>query len=273
MPDVAFPPFAQTLVLLACLALGAAHYLWGPTRSIKIGVALFALAVVSVLAVYSGRPAVLGLLAVIGLVNFLVMGAAVLLHSMPLEKTLAPVDLSSCPPHGRRKVEEWTRGFGGLGFSRHGDFETEWRFAGRTRKSFIRFLIHDSRTTWVEIHVLDEPKMAARLVASRGEGGIYIATVDRQANEEFFRDSLTRILRTPSAATCFDMVRRHEARVGEAGARQRIEDPPAVHVENYEEWIRRLVESRQLVARDSAARIPLRLVPPTVLRVMAAWFH
>ena len=101
----------------------------------------------------------------------------------------------------------------------------------------------------------------------------YLATVDRQANEEFFRDSRTRVARSPSAATCFDMVRRHETRAGEAGARQRIEDPPAVHVENYEKWIRRLVESRQLVARDSTARIPLRLVPPTVLRVVAAWLH
>ncbi len=274
MPDVEYPPFAASLVLLACLALGAAHFLWGPTRAIKIGVALFVVGVAACFAVYAGHERALGLLAVIAGVNFVAMGAAALLHSMPIEKVLAPVDASSCPPHGRKKLQDWTKGFGGLRCVHQGDFESQWQFAGKTRKSFIRFLVHDSRTTWVEIHVLDEPKMSARLVASRTEAGEYLATVDRQANEEFFHDPLTRVVRVASASTCFDMLRRHEARVAEEiGSRLRVENPHAVHVEVYQGWIGRLLQSGQLVAKGSAAKIPLRLVPATVFRVMAAWFH
>jgi hypothetical protein len=268
------PPFAQPLLLLLCLGLGIAFFVWGPTRALKIAVAVLAVATAAGIALHSGRVEALGLLVLIAGVNAGAMAVAVLLHALPIRRNLELVDVSACPRHGRKKLVDWTRDFVELGFSHEGDYQSEWRFAGRTRKSFIRFVVDRSRTTWVELHVLDEPKMAARLVASRAGGEVYLATVDRQANEEFFQDSRTRVVRVASSSKCSEMLRRHEDRVSEAsGPRRTIEDVRKANVEIYDGWIERLLQSRQLVARGSSAKIPLRLVPSTVLRVMTAWFH
>jgi len=63
MTDAPFPPLVQLLVLLACVALGLAHLLWGPTRALKIGVAVLVVGVASGIAVHSGGVAALGLAA------------------------------------------------------------------------------------------------------------------------------------------------------------------------------------------------------------------
>lgn len=274
MAEYPFPPMAQALVLLVCAALGAAHFVWGPTRPVKIGVALLVVGVAGGLTAYTGQADALGLVAVVLGVSVVAMSAAVLMHRLPIEKSLAPVDVSSCPRYGRKKLDEWTRGFESLGFSHRGDYESPWRFAGQTRRAFIRFLSHHSRTTWVEIHVLDEPKIAARLMASRTREGVYLPTVDRQANEEFFRDPQTHVVRVRSAATCAEMLRRHEDRAVEPnGSPIVVEDPPSLHLEIYNGWIGRLLRSRQLAASGSSARIPIGHVLGAVFRVMAAWFH
>jgi hypothetical protein len=52
MPDVAPPRLVQFVLLLACVGLCAAHFLWGPTRAVKVGVALLVAGIASGLAIY-----------------------------------------------------------------------------------------------------------------------------------------------------------------------------------------------------------------------------
>lgn len=247
----------------------------GPTRVVKLAVLALVVVFLVGTGLRSGWETGLTVLGVLFGIQIVSMGSAALLHRMPLKKNLRLMEYgTACPGHGVKKLQDWTRGFEALGFDAIGDYETTWSFASSKRRVLIRFLLHRSREMWAEVHILDQPKMAARMVASRKEGGLYLATCDQQANEEFFRDEQTHIRRAPSRSTCADMVQSHQRLVLEIPAAPlRIEDPVFEHVEIYDGWIRRLLDSGQLTVRGDAAAVPLHLVLPVAFRVMGAWFH
>jgi hypothetical protein len=262
------------IVLLITLVMGAILATKGPTRALKIGVVVLLLGFVAWMGVKSGWPAALTVLSITVGSTLLSMGVAVRLHQMPLKKELRPVDEQSCPRHGVGKLRDWTRGLEGLGFRGYEDRLGHWSFGGTKRKVFVRFLLHHSNESWAEIHVLDEPKIAARLMAARKDGGLHLMTCDQQANEEFFHDPQTLVNRVGSRATCADLYRRHEEFVLRTpGSVVRTEDPVSVHIDAHDQWIARLLDSGQLVVRGDAAVIPLRTTLPTMLRVLAAWFN
>ncbi|MGH9460587.1 MAG: hypothetical protein ACRD1X_05190 [Vicinamibacteria bacterium] len=261
-------------VLLITLALAGILAAKGPTRALKIGVVVLLLGFVGWMGVKNGWTAAFTVLSVTLGVTLLSMGAAVRLHRMPLKKELRPVDEQSCPRHALAKLRDWTRGLEGLGFRVDDDRLAHWSFGETKRKVFVRFLRHHSNESWAEIHVLDEPKIAARLMASRKDGGLHLMTCDQQANEEFFRDARTRVNRVSSRTSCADLHRSHEEFVLRTpGALVRTEDPVSLHIDAHNQWITRLLDSGQLVVRGDAAVIPLRLTVPTMFRVLAAWFH
>jgi len=262
------------VVLLITLAMGAILAAKGPTRALKIGVVVLLLGFVAWMGMKSGWTAALTVLSVTLGVTLLSMGVAVRLHQMPLKKELRPVDEQSCPRYGAGKLRDWTRGLEALGFRVYADRQSHWSFAGTKKKVFVRFLRHHSNESWAEIHVLDEPKIAARLMAARKDGGVHLMSCDQQANEEFFHDPQTLVNRVGSRATCADLYRSHEEFVLRTpGGLVRTEDPVSVHIDAYHQWIARLLDSAQLVVSPDAAVIPLRLTLPTMFRVLAAWFH
>jgi hypothetical protein len=262
------------IVLLITIVMGAILATKGPTRALKIGVVVLLLGFVGWMGVKSGWTTALTVLSVTVGTTLLSMSAAVQLHRMPLKKELRPVDEQSCPRYAVGKVRDWTRGLEGLGFRVYADRLGHWSFAGTKRKVFVRFMQHHSNESWAEIHALDEPKTTARLIAARKDGGLHLMTCDQQANEELFHDPQTLVNRVGSRATCADLHRRHEEFVLKTpGALVRTEDPVSVHIDAYDRWITRLLDSGQLAVRGDAAAIPIRSTLPTMFRILAAWFH
>jgi len=274
VPEENLAELFDFVVRAGCVLFVVLLALKGPTRVIKIAVATFALAFVVTLGLKSGWATSALVLGVILAANLASLFAAALLFREPLEKPLTPVESAACPVFARRTVEQWTRGFQGLGYEPCGDAQSHWAL-GRSKKNvFIRFLRHRSRNSWAEIHVLEDPRATARMISSVKEGGRAAGTVDRQANEEFFRDDRTFINRVASSASCADLVQSHEVFLLKVpGSLLSVEDPLGQSASTHDAWVERLLESRQVVRRGDSFAIPLRRALPTALRVLAAWFH
>ena len=118
---------------------------------------------------------------------------------------------------------------------------------------------------------MDPVKVIARAFRSVDRDGLTLTTCDRQANEEFFRDPLTRVQRLPASTTCRDMLAAHQARMP-AGA-VLVDDPAARHVEIYDGWVERMAGTGQVQVRGDQFVIPPRQYLPIALRVWGAWFQ
>jgi hypothetical protein len=202
------------------------------------------------------------------------VSAAMLRH--PARSSLQPLD-REWPAYARRRVQALTDELRELGFAVHSDRLSSWRLGSQEKHTFIRFLIHPSRRVWAEIHALgpahrlDPVKLVARALRSVRADGTTLTTCDRQANEEFFRDPLTRVHRVPARASCRDMLAAHQARMPADAVP--VDDPPARHAQIYEGWVSRMADARQVAVKGEHFVIPLRRVPATALRAWGAWLQ
>ncbi len=263
---------------LAIQALCVAFFLYlllkGPTRGLKIGLVVFVLAFVAVQAVKVGWAPALALLLTVLVMNLVVMMASTLILRHPLRKVFVAAGEQELPRHAGKQVAKYTQDFEALGFQRCGDRISTWKMLGQKRNVFTRFLRQGSGHCWAEIHALDEPKVVARVIGTLKNDGSVLSTVDKQANEEFFRDELTHMRRVAASSTCEMMLRAHEVFAMKVPtSTQTVQDPIASSAAVYDGWVRRLVDSRQVVVRGDSFAIPLRMAFPTAVRVIAAWFH
>jgi len=266
--------FLDRSVMGLCLLFALVLAIKGPTRQLKIALLFFVVAFAGLQAVKVGAGPALAMIGTILVVNVVVMMATVVLLRHPATKTLAPLGARPWPKYALKQVDEHARAFESLGFQFLGDRLSTWKFLGQERRSFIRFMKHSSGHHWAEIHALDEPKVVARMITSAKQGGVAVLTCDKQANQEFFRDSLTHVQRVATASSSGDMLRTHEALAMRIpGTLEAADDPMARHVQLYDSWVRRLLSTRQAVLRGSNFAVPLRLAFPAALRVMGAWLH
>jgi hypothetical protein len=267
-------PLIDFLVRGACVLFVLLLVFKGPARVVKIGVVVFTLGFVGLISFKAGWMTGATVVGVILASNVVAMSVGTLFYRQPLQKALLPVDREACPRYARQKVEQWSRGFEGLGYEPYGEGESRWSLGKSQKKTYTRFLLHRSRHSWVEIHALEEPRMVARMIASVKEGGRSVSTCDQQANEELFRDDRTLIQRVASRSSCADMVASHELFLLKIpGSLETVTDPMTLHQEIYNGWVERLLASGQVVRRGDSMAIPLRSAFPISFRVLAAWFH
>jgi hypothetical protein len=259
--------------LVASVVLALLLLRKGPTRQLKIALLVLFAAFALLQAVKVGPGPALALVGTILAANVVVMMATTVLLRHPARKVLELPGLRPWPRYAVGQVEEHARAFESLGFQPVGDRTSPWRFLGRERQTFIRFLKHPSGHHWAEIHALDNPKVVARMIASSKQGGVAVLTCDKEANQEFFRDPLTRVQRVASASSASEMLRAHEALSVRVPGSLEAGEPMVRHVEQHDRWVQRLVASGQVVLRGDDFVIPLRRAFPAALRVMGAWLH
>jgi hypothetical protein len=257
-------------VLLALLVVN------GPTRAVKIALLVLLAAFLGGSAGRLGVERTLLILGVIVAANLVVTGVGIAMLRHRARSSLTPL-AQDWPAYALRPLATFTEDLLALGFRVHGDYRSSWRIGSQEKQSFIRFLSHPSRPWWAEIHALvpshrlDPVKVVARAVRAVGAGGATLTTCDRQANEEFFRDPLTRIQRVPAATSCRDLVAAHERRAPE-GARV-VDDPPALHAQLYDRWVERLAASGQVTVVGDHFVVPPRRTGAVALRVWGAWLQ
>jgi hypothetical protein len=193
----------------------------------------------------------------------------------PVQKQFEPVEADVCPAHARRALTRWSQELETLGFAIHAEHKTYWKLQGQPRLTFVRFFIHQSEPFWVEIHALESPKVVARMIVSDKGDGRAVLTCDKQADQELFRDSFTRIQRLSSASSCADMIEQHrKLAMTSEGSLRRVDDPVGGHVSLYGGWVQRLLASGQVrtIEPGWVALVPA-TIPGKILRTYAAWFH
>jgi hypothetical protein len=247
----------------------------GPVRWVKICAAVLVADFVTLLCVYSGWESGVRFIGLTGVSIFAAVSLAFLSWRHPISKVLSPANERDCPKHARAALERWTRELEALGFQIESEQRTTWQIQGSDRTTFIRFLTHHADPLWVEIHALDDPKVAARMAVSDKADGRSVITVDRQSDQELFDDPLTAIQRVASGADCRDLIDAHrKLAMTTEGSLSRVDDPAQAHVELYGGWVQRLLHSRQVRQVDER-RIGLRplSIPGLILKTWAAFFH
>lgn len=247
----------------------------GPVRWVKIATLLLLVDFAVGLSAHAGWEAGLKLVGITVASTFGLVGLALRTWRHPIQKRFEPVDSDVCPGHARRTLTRWTRELETLGFAIHAEHKTYWKVQGQPRLTFVRFFIHHSEPFWVEVHALENPKLVARMIVSDKGGGRAVLTCDRQADQELFRDSFTRIQRLPSASSCADMIERHrKLAMTSEGSLRGVDDPVEGHVGLYGGWVQRLLASGQVrtVEPGWVALVPT-TIPGMILRTYAAWFH
>jgi hypothetical protein len=279
--DFLEPPGLHPLTLVFA-GLCAGLLIWlivkGPTRGVKIALLVLLAGFLGAQAGRAGVDRALLFLGVIVGVNLVFMTLTALLLRHPARSSLGPVgEGEEWPAYARRSLQRFTDELLALGFRVHGDRRSSWRIGSQEKQSFIRFFSHPSPPCWAEIHALapshrfDPTKLVARALRSVGADGATLTTCDRQANEEFFRDPLTRVQRVAASTSCRDMLAAHERRAPTDATP--VDDPPALHARLYDAWVDRVVASGQVRVRGDQLVIPPALVLPVALRVWGAWLQ
>jgi len=268
---------------VAAMAVGAALFvvvalgfvLKGPLRWVKIATALLVADFLLVYGLHSGWPAGLRTAGILVGSILVSVSWAFLQWRHPLHKVFSPATRADCPRHALGALERWTRELERLGFAISTEQRTVWQMSGQDRITFVRFLTHHSEPLWVELHALDNPKVAARMVVSDKGDGRAVMTADQQADQELFEDPATTIQRVARATSCADLVDAHrKLAMTTEGRLERVDDPVRAHVEIYAGWVQRLLATRQ-VRQIDASWIGLQRssIPGLVVKTWAAWFH
>jgi hypothetical protein len=262
----------RSLVPIACAVL-ALWLAWkGPTRALKIVLAVFVFAWIAPWVMTSGPSAIALALIPIGF-GFVAMLLTTQLVAYRVPRVLRPASEDACPRYAVARVRELTADFEALGFVFHGDRETTWRMMSTDRRTFIRLLHHPTGRMWAEIHAMDEPRSIGRLIATV-TNQCAAFTGDLQSNQELLRDPATRFLRARQSASCAEMVRMHESFTAALpGTVRPVSDPVAANIEAYGQWVDGLVRTGQVSVAGEWYRISTRAALPITLRVMGAWFH
>lgn len=274
-PDGAGSP--NTPWRLATLVACAVFALWlawkGPTRGLKIALTVFVALFVAQFAMNAGAGPAVGIVATLAVINIASMAAGVLLVTYRVKRTLLPVTESACPAYALGNVKTLTDSFRAIGFQFVADRQTTWKMGGQERKTFVRFLKHNSGQSWAEIHAMDNPRLIGRLIASLKDGGVSVSTGDRQANQELIPAPKTLRLRVPTASSCSDMAMAHQAFAMKTPGRLRtIDDPMAADAEAHAQWVGHLLRTGRVTASGEWFRISPRAALPIIVRVMGAWF-
>ena len=263
--------FASTGALFLAVIVG--FLVKGPTRWVKILTALMTLSFLGSVGAMSGFGRALAMAGGMLAITAGSMAAGMLFWSQPRRKTLQPTSPQSCPSHAKRKVDRWSSELHGLGFSFHSDQTYQWRFGNSPKNVFVRFFSHPSEPMRAELYALDNPKTAARILASRTAGGKELLSCDQQSDTEHFRSATVETRRLSSKSTTESMVNEHRSAVQGLGGAVPAGDPVAAHLDGYHRWVEDLVETGIVTARDDAIRVKLRSMPGIILRVLGAWFH
>src|SRR5262249_55232487 len=125
----------------------------------------------------------------------------------PLAKKLRIAQIKTCPPHAISKMEDWSRKFNELGFTVLSDHSTDWKLGSRERKTYLRFLKHQTEPFWVEIYALQNPKIIARQVITMKGTDRTIVTCDRTSDAGLFDG--TEIQQLSESVSCEEMIERH----------------------------------------------------------------
>jgi len=264
---------AGHLVPIGCAVL-AVWLMWkGPTRGLKIALAVFVVAWIAPMVATGGWGRALPLLVIPPVMGIVSMMASTRLVRYRVKRTLVAVGEDSCPSYALPRVRELTAALEAMGFRFHADRQSTWQMMAKDRRTFIRYFGHASRHVWAEVQATDEPKSVGRMLCSV-KGGTTILTGDLQANQELLRDPQTLFQRVPRATSCADMLMAHETfAMKTAGTARTIDDPVAADVEAYERWVQALLRSKQVAANGDWFKISPRAVVPITLRIIGAWFH
>ena len=247
----------------------------GPLRWVKITTALLVADFLLLHCLHSGWQSGLQTAGILAGSIFVSVSFAFFQWRHPIHKVFTPATLADCPAHARGAVEGWTRDLEMLGFGIAADARTLWQIHGQDRVTFVRFLTHHSEPLWFELHALDNPKIAARMVTSDKGDGRAVMTADQQADQELFDDPATLVQRVSRANSCTEMLDAHrKLAMTTEGRLERVEDPVQAHVEIYSGWVHRLLATRQ-VREVEEKWIALRpgSIPGLVFKTWAAWFH
>jgi len=260
-------------VLFLTVLIGFA--LRGPVRWVRIATLALLVNFVVGLSVHAGWESALRLVAITAVTTFGLVGLAFHTWRHPVQKCFEAAEPEACPAHARRSLERWTGELEALGFAIHAEHKTYWKLQSQPRLTFVRFFIHHSEPFWVELHALENPKLAARMVVSDKGDGRAVLSCDKQADQELFRDSFTRVQRLPSASSCGEMIEQHrKLAMTSEGSLRRVDDPVEGHVNLYGGWVQRLLASGQVrtIEPGWVALVPAS-IPGMILRTYAAWFH
>ena len=264
---------AANAVLFFAVVIGFS--LKGPVRWVKMATLLLLVDFAIGLGAHAGWESGLRFVGITGGVTFAGMAVALRTWRHPIQKQFQPVASDVCPGHARRSLTRWTQELEALGFVIHAEHKTYWKLQGQPRLTFVRFFTHHNEPLWVEIHALENPKIVARMIISDKGDGRGVFTCDQQADQEFFRDSFSRIQRLPRSSTCAEMIEQHRRlAMTSEGSLHRVDDPVEGHLSLYGDWVQRLLASAQVRAVEPGwIGVRHAAIPGIILRTWAAWFH
>lgn len=273
--------FAGALLTLALVGVTGALFLAvtigmlvkGPVKWVKVATALLLVSGFATAVVLTGIERALVFVGVTAAVTVGSMVVATLAWSQPRRKSFQPAQPSACPGHARDRVERWSAELAELGFSFHSDQTWEWRFAGGPRRAFVRFFNHPGEPMRAELHVLESPKVAARILATRSGDGRTLLTCDQQSDTEFFPSETVRSRRVGSRSSIAEMVAAHRAAAMDMASGVATDDPVTAHLEEYHGWVAEQIERRTVAVRGDKIGMRPTSIPGAVVRVFGAWFH